>query len=105
MSVCTALLIVDTFKYGRTKFIGEFLKLGEEFLILKYARSHTPRAARTIRKFIKEAGDLANHLRIDFVIDPTVTSLLNIQLVGRKLSLGKSHGYDSRKEAAKIRSI
>jgi hypothetical protein len=105
MSVRVAVLSVDTFRHGRTNYIGEFLRLGEEFLLLKYTESRTPRAATTIRRFIKQAGELANELQVDFFIDPTVSTLLNIKLIGTSSYSTKGRKYAKGKANASIRCI
>jgi hypothetical protein len=105
MSVRATVLMVDTFRHGRTNYIGEFLRLGEEFLLLKYIRSRTSRSATTIRRFIKQAGELSNEIQVDFFIDPSVSTLLNIKLVGVSSSAMHGRKYAKGKENASIRCI
>jgi hypothetical protein len=104
MSFCPVHLLLDTFNYRRTRYVGEFLVINGEFLLLKYLKANTPRSHRTIRRFIKEAGDLVHEMKIDLELHPSVTSLLSIRLLGKE---EKSSGrkYEKRKEDAQIRCL
>jgi len=104
MSFCPVHLLIDTFNYHRTKYVGEFLVVNGEFLLLKYLNAKTPRSHRTIRRFIKEACDLVHEMRIDLELHPSVTELLNIRLVGKETKSGGKR-YERRKEDAQIRCL
>lgn len=87
-------ILVDTFSYQRTSYVGEFLVIDGEMLLLKHIPANTPRSHRTIRRFIKGACKTAEEMKIDVEINPSVTNLLNIRIVKK----GKTR--EGRKEDA-----
>jgi hypothetical protein len=104
MSFCPVHLLIDTFNYRRTRYVGEFLVINGEFILLRYLRANTPRSHRTIRRFIKEACNFIHAMKIDMEIHPNVTELLNIRLVGKKLKSGGKR-YERKKEDAQVRCL